>query len=42
MPLSVRVEGLARRLFFIVTEIGLAEELWQNRNSQHHAPDAAQ
>jgi hypothetical protein len=42
MPLSTRIEGLARRLFFIVTEIGLAQELGQHRNSQRHDPSAAQ
>jgi prolyl oligopeptidase len=42
MPLSTRIEGLARRLFFVVTEIGRAQELEQHRNYQHHTPDAAQ
>jgi prolyl oligopeptidase len=41
MPLSTRIEGLARRLFFIVTEIGLAQEL-EHRDFQRHDPDAAQ
>ncbi len=42
MPLSTRIEGLARRLFFIVTEIGLAQELGQHRNSQRHNSSPAQ
>ena len=41
MPLSTRIEGLARRLFFIVTEIGFAQEL-EHRDSQRHDADAAQ
>jgi len=41
MPLSTRIEGLARRLFFIVTEIGLAQEL-EHRDPQRHDADAAQ
>jgi prolyl oligopeptidase len=42
MPLSVRIEGLARRLFFIVTELGLAEELGRHCDSQRHGSHAAQ